>query len=334
MGKPYTREDVLDRIRQYELENCCMPTLRDIDIHHTVIERLFGSWNNAKTIYLNKDVEQEVQTPQKSALLEKLGSTLSDQELKALVDSACYSSRNVKTKFVETEQTGYFKFIATGDSHIGHNKFREDWWEFMVERGIKENVDFMYHTGDLLEGMSGRPGHVYELAQIGFENQFAKAKELIKGIPFDLRMINGNHDNWYTGKADQGINVGIRLEQALENVIYLGNDEADDVVNGVKIKLWHGNDGASYALSYRTQKFVEQLYGGEKPNILLAGHAHKSIFYQTRNIHIFETGTTCMQTSFMRGKKLAAHTGFWIVEVWCDHNGVTRIRPEWNAFYR
>jgi len=36
----------------------------------------------------------------------------------------------------------------------------------------------------------------------------------------------------------------------------------------------------------------------------------------------------------MRGKKLAAHTGFWIIEVWTDETGIKRIRPEWNAFYK
>jgi hypothetical protein len=75
------------------------------------------------------------------------------------------------------------------------------------------------------------------------------------------------------------------------------------------------------------------LSGGEKPHILLAGHAHKSFFYETRNVHVFETGTTCMQTGFMRGKKLAAHTGFWIVDVWTNENGISRIRPEWTPFY-
>lgn len=333
----HSKERLLQAFSDYEKQFGKVPTrreMREFGFNDSAFYRIFGNWTEALNQYELSKVGVDESTPMvKDGLIDILRKNLTEEELKVLVKSTSYT-RNPSKRSTISKETGYAKFIATGDSHIGHSKFRDDWWEFMIDRGIEEKVDFMYHTGDLLEGMSGRPGHIYELSEIGFEAQFAKAKSLIENVPFQIRMINGNHDNWYTGKADQGINVGVRLEESMDNVLYLGNDEADDVVNGIKVKLWHGNDGSSYAISYRTQKFVEQLYGGEKPNILLAGHAHKSLFYETRNVNVFETGTTCMQTGFMRGKKLAAHTGFWIIEVWSNENGITRIRPEWNAFYK
>jgi predicted phosphodiesterase len=345
MKETYTKEDLVKILDKLVDEIGQFPTRRELrasGVSENPFFRIFGNLTNAKEWYvkntkenkpfLEEDDEPRVSTV-KDGLIETLKKNLTEDELKALVQSTSVQVHKPLAKKVIFSETGHFKFIATGDSHIGHNKFREDWWNFMVERGIEEKVDFMYHTGDILEGMSGRPGHIYELDQIGFEAQFAKAKALIQDIPFEVRFVTGNHDNWYAGKADQGINVGKRLEESLDNVVFLGDGEADDIVNGIKVKLWHGNDGASYALSYRTQKFVEMLTGGEKPHILLAGHAHKSVFYENRNVHVFETGTTCGQSNFMRGKKLAAHTGFWIVDVWTNAKGISRIRPEWYPFY-
>lgn len=335
----YSKEELFEVMQEFEETNGRLPSRRDtrnLNIKENAFYAVFGSMETARYEY-NDWKNNEVVTDKravKDSLIDTLKANLTEAELKTLVASTSHKLTNKpKLNSNPLRETGHIKFIATGDSHIGHSKFRQDWWNEMVERGVKENVDFMYHTGDILEGMSGRPGHVYELEKVGFEAQFGLAKELINQMPFDIRMITGNHDNWYTGKADQGINVGARLEESCNNVVFLGNDEADDLIGGIKVKLWHGNDGASYAYSYRTQKFVEMLYGGEKPNILLAGHAHKAIFYENRNIQIFETGTTCMQTGFMRGKKLAAHTGYWIVDVWTNENGVARIRPEWNPFY-
>ena len=333
-----TKESILEDLLKYEERYGCFPSRRDArlqGISESAVYRIFGSYEVAKEMALLQKVGQVVEPAAKTVkdgLMETLKKNLTEAELRTLVAATGVSSFKPKLKHSPVT-TGHIKFIATGDSHIGHSEFRDDWWAAMVSRGVEEGVDFLLHTGDILEGMSGRPGHVYELAQIGFEAQFAKAKDMINLCPFPFKAIIGNHDQWYCGKGDQGLNVGLRLDESIPHFEYLGMQEADIVVEGVKIKLWHGLDGSAYSLSYRTQKFVEMLSGGEKPNILLAGHTHKSIFYQTRNVNVFETGTTCGQTGFMRGKKLAAHTGFWIVDVWSNESGLVRIRPEWTPFY-
>lgn len=99
------------------------------------------------------------------------------------------------------------------------------------------------------------------------------------------------------------------------------------------IKLYHGGDGTAYADSYKIQKLIESFTGGEKPNIVFSGHYHKSLYLARRNIHGFEAGTLCSQTKFMRGKKIPAHMGFGIVDIFPDKTGVPRIRHEWIQLY-
>lgn len=227
-----------------------------------------------------------------------------------------------------------YKTIACGDTHWGHVKAKPDWWWRLCDKADKEKADSIWHAGDITEGMSGRPGHVYELNAVGVMAQAELAAGFIEQAPVIVEGITGNHDNW-AHKA-VGFDLGTWLETRCPGKFrYLGPDEADIEINGIKVKLWHGGDGASYATSYRTQKFVEGLSGGDKPHILFSGHAHKSIYHECRNVQCFEVGTLCGQTGWMRGKKLAAHTGFWMVEFWpaSDGSGLERIRQEWVPFY-
>ena len=46
----------------------------------------------------------------------------------------------------------------------------------------------------------------------------------------------------------------------------------------IKIMLMHPGGGTAYALSYRAQKIVQALPGGQKPDILAIGHYHKAEF--------------------------------------------------------
>jgi hypothetical protein len=36
----------------------------------------------------------------------------------------------------------------------------------------------------------------------------------------------------------------------------------------------------------------------------------------------------------MRGKRIAAHTGFWIIDVWVKKEGVSKISGTWYPFYQ
>lgn len=333
----HSKERLLTLMEEYEQQYGELPTRRKIreklGLPETQFIKHFGSWGKAKEEYLtsvktfNKTVEAATDT-----LVDELLGNVTRAELRTIVES----SRKIKPTVIPdlpVAAEGYFKALVTGDSHIGHNKFNERWWYEMITHCVGEGVQFGWHTGDLVEGMSGRPGHIYELDAIGFEAQFEKAKHLISEVPFQLRGITGNHDGWFKGKGDMGINVGARLQEALDNYVFLGESEADDILHGVKVKLWHGNDGSSYATSYRTQKFVETLADEERPAILLAGHAHKALYHLCRGVHVFETATTCAQTNFMRGKKIAAHPGYWIVEGWVTGGKISRIKQEFNPFY-
>lgn len=266
----------------------------------------------------------------RGALIEKLDGLRTD-EIEAVLKSLKKPQAG-KPRSYEWA-TDSIKFIACGDTHWGHSKSSPDFWWRLCDLAAKDNVSAILHAGDILEGMSGRPGHIYELDAVGFDAQTALAADYLKQAPCPVKAIDGNHDAWYQEKGNIGIVSGKQLEKMVPNFEHLGQDEATININGLNIMLWHGRDGASYALSYRLQKFIEGLGGGEKPHILLSGHAHKSVQIDCRSVQAFEVGTGCYQTKFMRGKKLAAHVGFWEIEAWPNDTGLERIRAEWVPCY-
>jgi len=225
-----------------------------------------------------------------------------------------------------------FKFAHVSDTHWGHCLAKVEYWQRACDLIEREHCSAILHTGDITEGMAPRAGQIYELDAIGATKQIDLAVSRLRIAPCPVFGINGNHDLW--GYKTLGLNIAAALQDRLPGLFFnLGMHEADYHVGNIKIKLWHGEDGSSYAQSYRSQKFVEGLSGGEKPNILLTGHDHKSLQFLCRNVMIFGGGTLCEQTSYMRNKKLSCAVGFWIIEVWPNENGIERIRGEWTPFF-
>lgn len=271
----------------------------------------------------------------KASELVELVSALSPEEQREILKSLKTGKRVIKTHN-HTFSSDRIRFGYFSDSHIGAKEF--DWllWEKMATFFRKEKIKVVYSPGDIVEGMSGREGQIYDLEAIGFQAQIelaAKAMAMLKGC--EVYSILGNHDLWFKSKGNAGANVGEELEQRCDHFHCLGEWEADVTIGkGVTMKLFHAGDGSAYAVSYKLQKLIESLEGGNKPSLILSGHYHKQIQMFTRNVFGFECGTLCGQTRWMRGKKIPAHKGFGVIEIWvANKGGIERLRHEFFPHY-
>jgi len=281
--------------------------------------------------YLNSDkVKRSILS--KKTLLEQIADKYSPKELEAIANGkqAVKSEQSAKISFIgDCIKFGFFT-----DPHMGSVYFSENHFNAMVEEFKKENVDFIACAGDVTDGMTTNPmrGQIYELTHIGFDRQKEYAIEQLKkfdGIPFYT--VDGNHDRWFNKLS--GSTIVKEICKEVDNATYLGHDIADLIVKGVRIRLWHGEDASSYAVSYRVSKIVESLTGGDKPNILLCGHTHKQVSMIERNIHCFSGGALSGQSAWMKSKRLAAHVGFYIIEATICNGGVGKITSTWYPFF-
>lgn len=307
-----------------------------------------GVWNSVETIRnrlryrkgtsgdaLRKSLQDKsfVKTfePEVSAILKKIGEQFSPQELQAISNGGRLMPGMAKVPIVNFDGER-IRIGALTDTHIGSKFFKKERVQQAFDEFKKEGVDFVTISGDITEGMSNRQGHVYELDNIGYDSQRAEAVKVLSKWDGKMFLIDGNHDRWFI--KSNGALIVKDIAEMLPDCEFLGHDEGDISLNGyATLKLWHGEDGSSYAVSYRIQKVVEALSGGEKPSAMFFGHTHKSTFLFDRNIHCYSLGCIQSQSKWMRGKRIAAHVGFWIIDLYVNKQGISKSTGTFYPFY-
>lgn len=265
--------------------------------------------------------------------LEKDGYNIEEREGKYYLCKSYASLENC----IEEDWKGdrIIRFGVVSDTHLG-NKFQQmtylnEFYDTCLEQGIST----VYHAGDMTDGYyTSRGGQVYELFKIGFDEQ---KNYIVDNYPkrngIITKFILGNHD--MTHVINGGANLGRPISVEREDMVYLGDLNAKVYLTpNCVMELNHPLDGSAYSISYSIQKLMESYSGQEKPNILINGHHHKVLYMFYRNIHGLEAGCFEAQTPFMKGKRLRADVGGFIVTVHVDEDGtITRFVPEFYPVY-
>jgi UDP-2,3-diacylglucosamine pyrophosphatase LpxH len=240
------------------------------------------------------------------------------------------------TRHIQTPQLYLDGVVQTfgivSDTHFGSVYSDHALLEFAYDVFEAAGAKTVLHSGDLLDGEKMYKGHEYEVSCAGADAQIDLC---IDGYPkrdgVTTYFIDGNHDRSFWKRS--GVNTGSKIAARREDMVYLGYMESDIVIGEgdckATVRLFHGEDGSgSYAISYRPQRYVSELPSGTKPDILIMGHYHKAeqLFY--RGVTTFQAGTTQRQTPFMRGRRLAAAIGFWLIKVTVGPHRIVKVRSE------
>jgi hypothetical protein len=227
-----------------------------------------------------------------------------------------------------------FVFGVSSDQHLCSRYAREDVLEHLYDGFERAGVDRVFNAGNWIDGEVEK--NRFDLAVHGFEPQIKYLAERYPRKGFSTYAIWGeDHEGWYSRR--ESIDVGRFAEGMMRQAgrgdwFDLGFVEARvDLVNAntgqrTTLVVMHPGGGSSYAYSYRPQKIVESLSGGEKPAVLVIGHYHKLSCNLIRNVWTLQAGCAEDQTVFMRKKGLEAHIGGHVVTLEQD--------PETGAIWR
>lgn len=264
------------------------------------------------------------------ALARKILERYTPSELRAIANGGIMKpSRRAVYDFSGEEVTVGF----CTDTHIGESSFSDALWEAFVRECESQKCDMILHSGDVHEGMSNRPDQVYHLTDLGVSAQMDHAERLFKMTNIPIKVIDGNHDRW--GIKSNGLFMVRDLAARMsDHVEFLGCDSGEVVINGTRWMLWHGEDGSSYATSYRIQKLIEAFTGGDKPHVLLCGHTHKMGYFFERNVQAVSGGALSYQSAWMKSTKKQCHTGFWIIRATIRKGQIVRFSPTWYPVYK
>lgn len=264
------------------------------------------------------------------ALFKKFQERFSPAEQAAIVNGKALNPSGIARPVIDFDGDDVCIGFVT-DTHIGGKEFDDSLWYSFIEECKLEGVDMILHAGDVHEGMSNRGDQVYGLEDIGVSAQMDHARRLFRSTDIPIKVIDGNHDRW--GIKSNGLFMVRDLCRDLEHVEFVGCDYGEIIINGTKWMLWHGEDGSSYATSYRIQQLLVAFTGGQKPHVLLCGHTHKQGYFFERNVHAVSGGALSYQSKWMRSTRKACHTGFHIIRARIKDGQIARFSPTFYPFY-
>lgn len=225
----------------------------------------------------------------------------------------------------------HLKLLLISDTHLCSKYDRLDILNYLYDKAEDRGIKHILHSGDFTDGKSHRPEHIYELKELSYEGQVEYCIEKYPTFSGKTYVISGNHDGWWYKSA--GSEIVKSIANRREDIIYLGSDVADMKIGKLKIRLFHGKGGNSYAKSYKLQKYLDTIPIEEKPDILQTGHIHQAFYYKQDNTHCLQTGCLEDLTPFARSQGFSGNKSCWWVDVDFDDKGnIYSITPELEAF--
>jgi predicted phosphodiesterase len=225
----------------------------------------------------------------------------------------------------------YLKLLLISDTHLASLYDRVDILKYLYQKAEERKVNYVLHSGDLTEGLSGRPQQLYELKETSYTGQRDYVIDKYPESEIPTYIISGNHDLWWIKQAGSDIVRDICNHR--QNMIYLGSDCEDLKIGKLKIRLYHGKGGISYAKSYKIQKYLDNIPVEERPHILQTGHIHQAFYIKQDKTHCFQT--SCLQdlTPFARSLGFNNDKSAWWVDVYMDNKGnPVQIKQELETF--
>lgn len=211
------------------------------------------------------------------------------------------------------------KLLLISDTHLASKYDRLDILRYLYKKAEERGINYVLHSGDLCEGVSGRPQQLYELKECSYTGQ---RDYVVKNYPksnIPTYICSGNHDLWWIKKC--GADIVKDICERREDLHYLGSDCEDLRIGKLRVRLYHGNGGSAYAKSYKVQKYLDSIPVEERPHILQTGHTHNAFYMKQGNTHCFQT--SCLQdlTPFERSMGFNNDKSCWWVTVNMDKKG-------------
>ena len=225
----------------------------------------------------------------------------------------------------------HLKLLLISDTHLANKYDRLDILRYLYREAEDRNVDYVLHSGDLVEGVSGRPEQIYQLKEASYDGQRDYVIDKYPKSNIPTYLIAGNHDLWWVKKC--GADICQDIANHREDIHYLGSDCEDLKIGNLKIRMYHGAKGSAYAKSYKLQKYLDTIPSDELPDILQTGHIHQSFYMKQGNTHCFQT--SCLQdlTPYERSMGFNNDKSVWWVDVYMDNKGKPyKINQELQSF--
>lgn len=222
----------------------------------------------------------------------------------------------------ETNEFDEFKFIVIADTRLGSKSQQLSILNDIYLKGHEMGYDDVILCGNISAGL-------YKLNNVYAETNFINdTYDQIDYIVNHYPKVDGMKTYFITGKIDDKhlssknkINIGKRIAEQREDMIYLGENSCDLIIDNTVMSLFSSKLAKTYTVSYRTQQQAVAFRSEDKPDIMLYGGLLQSEQFTYRGIKILSIPSVCATTKEMTEKRYSNTIGAWYVKVRTNSKG-------------
>lgn len=227
------------------------------------------------------------------------------------------------------ENLNHNQICVVSDTHFGNIHNQLHLLNEIYQEAYNRGITTVLHVGDLVDGnYPNRPENPRQQFLHGFDEQAGYVADMYPEIDgMTTYYILGSHDETHYKNGQATVN-GL-LDRCRKDMVYLGQDTGEKVIDNVKIVLDHPGGGSAQSVSYKPQKRIEILESHMKPKILLIGHYHKSYAFSYRNVQCVLVPALCDKTQFQQKQGLSNVLGAYFLDIYSNKEGnIQYFEPE------
>lgn len=221
----------------------------------------------------------------------------------------------------QTNELDEFKFIVIADTRLGSKSQQLSILNDIYAKGHEWGYDNVILCGNVSAGL-------YPLTNVYAETNFINdTYDQIDYIVSHYPKVDGMKTYFITGKIDdvhltkKKINIGKRIAEQRDDMIYLGENSCDVIIDDTVMRLFSSKLGKTYTVSYRAQQQAVAFRSEDKPDIMLYGGLLQSDQFTYRGIKILSIPSVCATTKEMGEKRYSNTIGAWYVKVKTNKKG-------------
>lgn len=230
-----------------------------------------------------------------------------------------FSEKNVYN--FSTDENDEFKFIVIADTRFGSKSQQLSILNDIYLKGQAEGYNTVILCGNISAGL-------YPLTNVYAETNFVNdTQDQIDYIVSHYPEVEGMKTYFITGKLDDKhltknkINIGKRISELRDDMIYLGENSCDIVIDKTVMSIFSTKLSKTYTVSYRTQQQAMAFRSEDKPDIMLYGGLLQCEQFTYRGIKILSIPSLCATTKEMSEKRYFNTIGAWYVTVKTNKKG-------------
>lgn len=241
---------------------------------------------------------------------------------------------NIDQTVFNTDNNNELKLTIISDLRLGSTKEQLSILNDIYDKAVEQGHNKVIICGNITEGLYPKTDLDLD-EKVLYNDSIMQIEHAIKEIPkrkgITTYIITGKKDSIHAKKNK--INVGKRISDARDDIVYLGNFTSKIKIDNTDMLLFTTKLAKPYTTSYRPQQLIDAFRSEDKPDILIFGGLMQSEKFKYRDVLNISVPSVVGTTKEMEEKRYANTIGAWYVTIKTNEKGLLDKVDAKNSIY-